>query len=127
MNIYCVACECDVDARLITGREAYPHRPDLHKLPFWMCETCENFVGCHHKTANRTKPLGCIPSLEMKRIRMQIHAIIDPLWKSGRMKRGTVYSAMSNALGRQYHTADLRSIEEAKKMLSFAAALGDDE
>ena len=124
MKIYCVSCEVEVTARLTSGKEVYPHRPDLFNLPFWKCDACNNFVGCHHKTANRTKPLGCIPSPAIKAIRKQLHAVIDPIWESGRMSRGAVYSTMSNALGRQYHTADLRSVEEAERMLVVAVEIG---
>ena len=50
----------------------------------------------------------------MKRARMEIHKILDPMWKPDRNKRRKIYSALSKFLGRQYHTADLRSIKEAR-------------
>lgn len=63
MKIYCTGCGKDVQARLTDGAERYPHRPDLYELPFWKCDTCGNYVGCHHKTRAPTKPLGCIATL----------------------------------------------------------------
>ena len=57
-SIFCCGCQRKVDARLTNGEEMYPHRYDLANLPFWKCDVCQNFVGCHHKTKNRTKPLG---------------------------------------------------------------------
>lgn len=115
-TIYCCGCQCDVIARLTTGAEIYPHRPDLHSLPFWKCDDCKNFVGCHHKTKNRTKPLGCIPTKEIKNARQHIHRILDPLWKSRRMKRGEVYRMIKTRMGmdRDYHTAEIRSVDEAR-------------
>jgi hypothetical protein len=113
-NLYCCGCSRDVSARLTDGCEVYPHRPDLHGLPFWKCDTCGNHVGCHHKTSDRTRPLGVIPTPEMKRARQHIHAILDPLWKSGHLKRGQVYARLQEALGHPYHTAELRTIEEAR-------------
>jgi len=85
-------------------------------LPFWKCDTCNNFVGCHHKTKDRTRPLGCIPTKEIKEARIHIHAILDPIWKSGKIQRKHLYARLSEKLGYQYHTAELRSIEQARKV-----------
>ncbi|NTG07102.1 hypothetical protein [Rhizobium rhizogenes] len=61
-TLFCCGCQAEVSARLTDGKEIYPHRRDLHDLPFWKCDACKNFVGCHHKTANHTKPLGRMTS-----------------------------------------------------------------
>lgn len=79
--IYCCGCKADVGARLTDGREIYPHRADLAALPFWKCDACGNAVGCHHKTKERTRPLGCIPTPELKTARSHIHRVLDPLWE----------------------------------------------
>ncbi|WPH64667.1 hypothetical protein [Vibrio phage vB_VpaP_SJSY21] len=117
MLIYC--CECDelVDAKLVTGTDVYPHRSDLSELPFWRCE-CGNFVGCHHKTSNPTKPLGCIPSPEIKKARSHIHSLLDPIWESGKITRTGLYRRLSKRLGYDYHTAELRCIDEARRVYS---------
>ena len=65
-SIFCCGCQSDVQARLTDGAEIYAHRRDLASLPFWKCDACGNFVGCHHKTKHRTRPLGCIPTKEIK-------------------------------------------------------------
>lgn len=117
MEIYCCGCEQEIDARLTDGAEIYPHRRDLHSLPFWKCDVCGNFVGCHHKTKCRTKPLGCIPTTEIKNARKHIHRVLDPLWKSGRMKRGEVYAQIAKAIGvEEYHTAEIRTVEQARSV-----------
>ena len=119
MNIHCCGCNQKVNARLTDGREIYPHRSDLATLPFWKCDTCGNFVGCHHKTKNRTRPLGCIPTPEIKKARQHIHALLDPLWQSVKRKRSArtrIYNAISEKLGWSYHTANIRSIEEAREV-----------
>lgn len=123
MNIYCCGCETDILARLTDGSEIYPHRRDLHVLPFWKCDTCGNFVGCHHKTKDRTKPLGCIPTKAIKEARQHIHKLIDPLWQSGRLSRGFIYAKLSDELGRKYHTAEIRSVEEARQVWRVAKSL----
>jgi hypothetical protein len=51
---------------------------------------------------------------------MAIHDIIDPLWRSGAISRKTVYQAMSERLGREYHTAEIRSLDEANAILIAA-------
>lgn len=115
-QIYCCGCNMEVTATLTDGRRIYPHRPDLADLPFWECGFCGNHVGCHHKTADRTKPLGNIPTPELMRARRHIHALLDPLWQQGTLRRGQVYARISKALGRQYHTAEIRTVEEAREV-----------
>lgn len=122
-QLYCCACEKDVDARLTNGREIYPHRPDLYSLPFWRCKVCRNFVGCHHKTKNPTEPLGCIPTPELKKERQRLHSLIDPMWQSGRIDRRKLYEAISRRVGWSYHTAKTRSIDEARKAYLAALAI----
>lgn len=51
---------------------------------------------------------------------MVIHDIIDPLWRSGAISRKAVYQAMSDRLGREYHTAEIRSLDEANAILIVA-------
>lgn len=122
-TIYCCACETNVVARLTDGAEIYPHRPDLKALPFWKCDKCGNFVGCHHKTRNRTRPLGCIPTKQIKQMRMQIHALIDPIWQADVIPRRMLYKMLSRVLGREYHTADIRSMQEASKIIDFVKTI----
>ena len=112
--IWCCGCNADVQARLANGAEIYPHRLDLAELPFWRCDHCKNFVGCHHKTKNRTQPLGIIATPDIKRARQHIHRILDPIWKDGRLSRKHLYARLTKTLGRQYHTAELRSVDEAR-------------
>ncbi|EHV5556832.1 hypothetical protein K0W35_003512 [Vibrio parahaemolyticus] len=115
-TIYCCGCGCDVKARLTNGKEIYPHRSDLVSLPFWICDTCRNHVGCHHKTNKPTTPLGVIPTQEIKNARRHIHALMDPLWKSGKIKRVKLYARLSKWLGNTYHTGEIRSVEEAREV-----------
>lgn len=123
-TLFCCGCKGDVHPRLTTGVEIYPHRKDLADLPFWKCDACKNFVGCHHKTKNRTRPLGCIPTPEIKRARQEIHKVIDPLWKSGRVTRRGLYDMIAHVLDlEEYHTAEIRSIEQARDVYRTAKEL----
>jgi hypothetical protein len=121
--IWCCACASDVAARLTTGSETYPHRPDLARVPRWKCDACGNHVGTHIKTDQPTRPLGNIPSPEIKRARIKIHELIDPVWKSGAIKRGHLYARMSKALGYEYHTGEIKTIEDARHVYRTAASI----
>jgi uncharacterized protein DUF3268 len=124
MRIWCVACNRNIMALLTDGREIYPHRKDLQELPFWKCVTCGNYVGCHHKTEDKFRPLGNIPTPELRALRQEIHKVIDPMWRgNGCCSRRFIYRKLSEALGRKYHTAELRSADEARKILEAALAL----
>jgi len=120
-------CGCNkrrVEARLTNGAEIYPHRKDLHSLPFWKCDDCGNFVGCHHKNKkNKIQPLGCIPTPEIKKKRQKIHLVLDPIWQSGKMKRQEIYNLISEHLGYRYHTATTRSVEECDRVLDYLDSL----
>lgn len=111
MMVFCCGCQATIRPRLTDGREIYPHRPDLAAKRFWRCDTCCLHVGCH---PNSTRPLGVIPTTEISGARSKIHAILDPIWKSGRQTRSQVYKRLSDRLGHQYHTGEIRTIEEAR-------------
>lgn len=116
MKIYCCGCQKDVSPRLTDGREIYPHRDDLFSLPFWKCDGCGNYVGCHHKTKDRTRPLGNISTPSIRTERQKIHKILDPLWKSVQYDRKEVYKIISKKLGYEYHTGEIKTVEEAKRV-----------
>lgn len=121
--IYCCGCFKDALCDLVTGEEIYPHRPDLYKLPFWQCPDCNNYVGCHHKTANPTKPLGVIPTPELRRYRSKVHKTLDPLWQCGLVSRKRLYKLISDGLGYAYHTANTKSVKEVDEALEAIAKI----
>lgn len=123
MIVYCCNCESDVEVRLTDGKEIYQHRPDLHSLPFWKHDACGGFVGCHHKTQDRTKPLGCIPTEAIKQLRKTIHARLDPMWMNKQHSRKYLYKKISDVIGREYHTADIRSVTEANLVIKKLSEL----
>lgn len=126
MLIWCCQCNEKVDARLTNGAEIYPHRPDLAALPFWRCDACRNYVGCHHKTGNPTAPLGYIPNKEIRNARQHIHRILDPLWQTGKYKRKELYRMISRLVGFEYHTSKIRNIEEARKIYQVVMQIARD-
>ena len=121
--LHCCGCDCFVKPRLTNGGEVYPHRPDLKNLYFWKCQTCGNYVGCHHKTKDKTRPKGCIPTPEVREARKNVHSILDPMWRSGKMKRNKIYSMLSKHIGSEYHTGNTRSVGECNNIVKFLEAL----
>ena len=116
MTLYCCGCEKTIEARLTDGKEIYPQSPAYHALPFWKCDTCGNYVGCHHKTKNRTRPLGCIPTNEIRNARKYIHKLLDSIWRRKKMSRKDVYKKIEEKIGKEYHTAEIRTIKEAREV-----------
>jgi hypothetical protein len=70
---------CEMPARLTTGGEIYPHRPDLHEKSFWKCDACFAWVGCHPGTV---KALGRPADFKLRNARTLVHLVLDPLWQS---------------------------------------------
>jgi len=114
MNIHCCECKKTVAAVLTNGKEIYPHREDLHSQPYWKCPACNNYTGCHHKTANPTKPLGSIPTPLLRHWRNTLHEMIDPLWQSGAWKRGELYKWLSRETRKEFHVSEINTIKEAE-------------
>lgn len=113
--LWCCGCGADVMARLTSGAEVWPTREDLREVPAWKCDACGNYVGCHHRSDNPTRPLGCIPTREIRIARGHIHKVLDPIWRQRRMARGQLYQIMADRLGLDaYHTGELKSVEEAR-------------
>jgi len=111
----CCACGPNSPCGMKSGRDIYPHRPDLYGKRFWQCKGCGNYVGTHRDG----RALGSIPTPEIRAIRQRVHAIIDPLWQARRpgITRKVVYLAMAKKLANgdrkyQFHTAWLSSVTE---------------
>lgn len=77
-----LCAHCDQPAHLVTGREIYPHRPDLYDKNLWKCTPCDAWVGCH-RGGGGSKPLGRPANLALRTARGKLHTLrFDPLWKS---------------------------------------------
>lgn len=118
MKIYCVGCDKEIEPTITTGKEIYPHRQDLFDKQFLKCKVCGNYKSFNGKD----KPT-LIPTAELRNARRKIHAILDPLWQSGKIKRGQAYAYITHRIGYQYHNESLRSIDEARKAYKIVAKL----
>lgn len=92
---------CNKPARLVTGKEIYPRRPDLFSLSFWQCKPCDAYVGCH-KAGNGygdgTRPLGILANKELRALKLLVHRNFDMLWQGGAMKRNEAYAWLAGQL-----------------------------
>jgi hypothetical protein len=94
-----VTCDyCGNPACLVTGKDIYPHLTHLHTNKFWQCLPCRAYVGVH-KGSSTNKPLGRLADAELRRMKIQVHDLFDPLWKSGKMNRHAAYKWLANELG----------------------------
>lgn len=100
---------CSKPAELVSGRETYPHRPDLADTYQWRCKPCGASVGCHRKGAwfyesgrkivsDGTVPLGRLANAELRQAKMRVHAVFDPIWKDAGMSRKEAYSWLAAKL-----------------------------
>ena len=116
---------CQQEAKQVTGRTIYPHRPDLYHKVFWYCAPCDAWVGCHEKTM---KPLGRLANAELRRAKMRAHAAFDSLWKSGEMNRHQAYRWLANQMGLTIDTCHIGmfGLDQCAKVLEVCQqTLGD--
>jgi hypothetical protein len=124
--VWCCGCNQEVQARLTNGQEIYPHRNDLKRIPFWVCDTCRNYVGCHWKRPeDEKKPLGSIPTPALRRARTFVHNTVDPLWRSGKVDRTQLYERLASILGVPFHVAELRTFADVNKVLATLREMKD--
>lgn len=116
-DVNTIDCSCGGIAQLTTGREIYPHRPDLFDFSFFKCG-CGAYVGCHKGTR---KPLGTPANEELRKLRMDCHHRFDKIWKDGKTPRSTAYTWLGKLLKlekKQNHIA-MFDVETCKKLLQI--------
>ena len=88
---------CKKAAELVTGKEIYPSRLDLHDTKYWRCRPCQAYVGTH-KNSKAHAPLGRMANGELRKAKQEVHRYFDPLWKQGNMSRGDAYAWLAKQL-----------------------------
>lgn len=112
---------CLRPAKLVTGKEIYPHRKDLYKLQFWQCKECDAYVGCHkHSNA---KPLGRLANAELRAAKSRAHAAFDPLWQWGNMSRGAAYKWLASQMGIEQQDCHIGmfNVEQCNEAINIAS------
>jgi hypothetical protein len=109
--------ECGKEGQLVTGREIYPHRPDLYSKRFYLCE-CGAYCGCH---PNSVVPLGFPCGPATRRARNAAHAAFDPIWRSKQMTRASAYKWLADVLSIDPAVCHIGMMNEAQALATVAA------
>ena len=85
----------------------------------WLCAPCDAYVGVH-KNNNKNMPLGRLANKELRDWKIKAHAVFDPMWKSGAMKRGTAYMLLQEimSIGSQHAHIGMFDVEQCKQLVS---------
>ena len=124
---------CLQAAQLVTGADIYRGSPELASKPYWRCEPCQTWCGCH---AGTNKPLGIPADKATRDARQHVHKdVLDPLWQGAinalgyepedekaraiirNVARKRVYEYLANRMGltrAETHTG-LFSIEQCRQ------------
>jgi hypothetical protein len=90
---------CGKRAELVTGREVYPHRPDLYHLKFYRCVPCDARVGLH---PDGRRPLGPMANATLRALRIRAHDLFDAHWLTApnrKAARERAYEWLAESLG----------------------------
>jgi hypothetical protein len=85
---------CGQPTQLVTGAKIYPHLSAYHDKLYYSCQECNAYVGCHKDGT----PLGTPANARLRWQRQQVHSVLDPIWKSGRIKRSAVYAWLAQRM-----------------------------
>lgn len=90
---------CGEPTKRLTGAELYgPFRSrGFEERVFWNCSECDAYVGCHPGTETA---LGTPAKAPLRKLRSQVHAALDPLWRGSARKRmrAEAYGYLAKAL-----------------------------
>ena len=88
---------CGANAKLEMGSTLFAHRPELAHKRIWRCDPCDAQVGTHPHTH---EPMGKLAKPALRKLRMEVHAVFDPLWRTQKkMTRTKAYEWLAGALG----------------------------
>jgi hypothetical protein len=114
---------CNRRARLVFGRELYPHIPEMSHRRFWRCEPCDAHVGTHNGT---TQPFGRLADAPLRKMRMLAHAAFDPLWRTRRFQtRKHAYAWLAEQMGlsvNKCHIGDFNA-DQCRKVIEVCQTL----
>jgi len=96
MKVICPYCQRR--AECVSGKEIYPHRPDLYSKRFWLCRSCDAYVGTHHNS-RRHAPLGQLADAELRKAKKAAHNAFDRIWMDGSNTRKEAYAWLAEELG----------------------------
>lgn len=114
MNITPICPYCNTFSVPVTGKEIYPHRPDLAYKQFYACpKDCDAYVGCHPES---NRPLGRLANKGLRQAKSAAHRAFDPFWKgaTSTMTRKEAYTWIAEELGIDVKECHIGLFDEAK-------------
>lgn len=105
---------CNKEAKWCENKEIYGKNYGKSYMCY-LCKDCDAYVGCHQNTV---RPLGTMANKELRMWRRKVHAYIDPLWLSKKIKRGKLYNKISDLVGFPFHVGDA-DIETCQRILKI--------
>ncbi|WP_457326060.1 zinc-finger-containing protein [Roseateles sp. P5_E11] len=87
---------CGMPAELHGGLAVYPDRKDLQDRQFWVCWSCDAWVGC--KTGG-DEPFGELADETLRAARIAAHKAFDPIWEQELMTKHEARQWLAQALG----------------------------
>lgn len=109
---------CKKPAPWVPNEEVYGRRYGNSYMCYY-CKPCDAYVGCHNNTQ---RALGTMANKELRTARKNAHEVIDPIWKTGAMSRGKLYSELAKALGHKVHVGE-SDLDTCKKIIAVAPTL----
>lgn len=85
---------CKGQAKLVDSKIIYGKSYGL----IWLCAPCNAYCGVH-KNSHDHAPLGTPANAELRKLRLKVHELFDPLWKTGRHTRNAAYGILSTFVG----------------------------
>lgn len=113
-----VVCQyCGNQANLVMGDKIYPHRKDLFTKKFYICESCQAWVGTHRDGT----PLGRLANKELRLLKKKAHDSFDPLWRYGAKNRQQAYRWLAKEmnLSREQCHIGMFNEEQCKKVIEI--------
>lgn len=87
---------CGRHADLYGGVDVYPDRRDLAERQFWVCWSCDAWVGCEKDS---DEPFGELADEALRAARISAHKAFDPIWEQQLMIKREAYDWLAQALG----------------------------
>ena len=112
----CDACNSE-NISFITNTEA-GHKA-YRKWPWiYFCNDCKASVGCHPDTVT---PLGFMAGIETRRLRSELHRILDPYWQTGQWTRVEIYQWLASVLDLDEAYCHIATLSVAQLELAIKA------
>lgn len=93
---------CGKPAEFVDGTRLYGRPGEWSSKHFWVCFDCEAWVGCHKANSRYgfegNEPLGTLANKWLRKARLRVHGVLDPLWQSKSIARTTLYYWLATKL-----------------------------